>query len=165
MTRVRFSVDGNTRRAFERAPDDMEWALERKLDRAAQELAREQRRAVAKAESTTVNSIRVDNVGRLVRFAGAHVQSAVFLERGTEGGGRFPPVQSIEDWVRVAGITPVDPGWDQRDLAWAIARSIQQQGTPPQPFIEPTFRAYRRRFGELMRQGVREGVAAAGRRA
>ena len=47
------------------------------------------------------------------------------LETGRKAG-RFPPISSIEDWIRDKGITPIDISISS--LAFLIARKIAREG-------------------------------------
>jgi len=74
--------------------------------------------------------------------------------------GKMPPVESIEDWIRVRNITPDEPWMDERDLAFVIARSIAVRGTPSQPYLKPAFEtekaAGQRRIFRGIKRGIRE---------
>lgn len=53
----------------------------------------------------------------------------------------MPPVDKIKDWITVKGIVPEArglkvPTTDQ--LAWAVAKSIEQDGIEPCPLLEKT---------------------------
>lgn len=49
--------------------------------------------------------------------------------------GSMPPVDAIERWVRVKGITAYD-GKSDRQLAWAIAKKIERDGIPATNVME-----------------------------
>jgi|Deesub1362A_J573_1020465.scaffolds.fasta_scaffold00327_89 hypothetical protein len=56
---------------------------------------------------------------------------SIFVEYGTSGRDKLPPVESIEKWVRAKfGIG----GKEARRIAWAIAQEIKKHGTKPKPF-------------------------------
>jgi len=54
------------------------------------------------------------------------------------GPGRRPPINAIEDWIEVKGITG-DSGQTIRSLAFAIANSIAARGTKAQNRIPESF--------------------------
>lgn len=58
------------------------------------------------------------------------------VDEGRKRGG-FPPVQSIERWIKARGISP-RKGQTVKQLAYAIALGIQRRGYRPRPFINPT---------------------------
>lgn len=59
-----------------------------------------------------------------------------YVEWGRRKGARMPPVDAILKWVQVKPVIPQPNALSgrvptQRQLAWAIAKSIQQNGIPP----------------------------------
>lgn len=46
--------------------------------------------------------------------------------------GKMPPIKKILDWVNTRGIVPYVEGITVTQLAWAIAKQIQKQGTLPE---------------------------------
>ena len=57
-----------------------------------------------------------------------------YVEYG-RGPGRMPPIDKIEDWIRVKPIIPNSQNGkipDTRQLAFLIARKIGREGTPAQ---------------------------------
>lgn len=83
---------------------------------------------------------RISNTGQLANSvtaneAGDDDLKITFLEYGifVDSGrapGKFPPVKPIEEWAVSKGIPA--------NKAFAIARSIEQKGIRPRPFIQPT---------------------------
>jgi len=133
-------------RALTRAPRVLAVEMNKAVARTVQEMARSARRHAPKAFSHLVNSIGAVQVSPLEGLVVAGMDYARMVEEGTgpqgpqaRDGGGFPPVQHILDWIRVKRIVPDDPGMDQRDLAFAIARGIARKGTPPHPFMAPAF--------------------------
>lgn len=162
---MRIALQGDERlaAALAKAPADVTRELGWALDRAALEVAREERRRAPKATSQLTNSIGVSRTGKLSREVGPSASYATFVERGTDGPyAGVPPQQDILDWVKTAGIQPRDPADTQDDVAWAIARAIRAQGTPAQPFVGPSVRALTPRVQLLLRQGFDRGMTAAG---
>lgn len=142
--------------AFMRAPAVMTREADRGLGRAAIEVAREERRLAPKAFSTLTQSIIHRRVRPLYYEITAGVNYALAVERGAGPGGS-PPRQTLEDWIRVKGITPRE-NTTLRGLAFLIGRSIRRKGTPAQPFAEPALRNMTPRVIALMRQGVANGI-------
>lgn len=173
MSRVEISVEPSAEllRGLERAPEAIAWALDRAVQRAALEAAREMRRGAPKAFSTLTQSTGISRLAEADFRVGPSVLYAAAVERGTRGGGRMPPLQSILDWVRVRRLRAINPrlrrrelAAEQRSLAWAIARSIQRRGTPAQPFVGPVARGdrLRQRLQQLAREAVLIGLRRAG---
>lgn len=52
----------------------------------------------------------------------------VYMQRG-RAGGVMPPIAAIEQWIKDKGILPIERNMKLRGLAWAIARSIANEGT------------------------------------
>jgi len=108
------------------------------IGRSVQEMARSAKRNAPKAFSTLTNAIGAIQSSPLEGLVVAGVDYARAVEEGTEGGA-FPPVQNILDWIQVTKQVPDDPDMSQADLAYVIARSIAEHGTPAQPFMAPAF--------------------------
>lgn len=158
---MRISADIDARRvsrAFRRAPAIMTNRVDQSVHRAAKELAREARGNAPKAFSNLAGSINEQKLAPMDYLVGPSQQHGVHVELGTRGGGGFPPVQAIEDWVNKRGIG----GGAPRDAAWAIAHKIQRQGTPAQPFMGPARDSLAGRARALIADGVRAGLRAAG---
>lgn len=139
-------------KAILKAPDVLERELDKGIGRSVHEMARSARRHAPKAHSLLVNSIDVERPAPLEGIVAPSMDYAQAVEEGTglqgpQGtpSGVMPPIEHIEDWIGVAGITPNDPSMDRKDLAWAIARSIAEKGTPPQPYMEPALEENRAR--------------------
>lgn len=144
--------DEALQRYLRQFPDRAEGALDLALQRLAMEAARELRRDAPKAFSTLTQSIKDDKIGDLEYEAGPHVAYAEFVVQGRQPGGRMPPLSAIADWVRVRQLGT--PG-KERSLAWAIARKIATQGTPPNDFQTPVFERMEPRAQQLAVQYLR----------
>lgn len=156
MFEVSLRGDELVQRALRQAPDELVRQVDWALQRGAQEVAREERRDVAKATSQTANSIYPEQIGPMHYLVAPHTDYAPHIELGTEGPySGMPPVQAILDWVKTVGVTPQDPEDAPEDVAWAIARSIAARGTPAQPFVEPvrSSAAMQRRITALVEAG------------
>lgn len=88
-----------------------------------------------RASGRTEQEMRVANVqGRDKQGAFPETMSAtlegpsyvIFEDLGRKAG-RFPPIQSIQQWIRQKGIQP--EGTTIRSLAYLIARKIAREGT------------------------------------
>ena len=149
-----------------RAPDEVFAGVDWALRRAALEGSRLMREHAPKAETTLTLSIRPQRLGPMEERFGPTVEHGRYVAEGTAGGpGRgMPPIEAIEDWIRVRRITPRNDDYSPRDLAWAIARAIQQRGTRAQDFVTPVDQdpAYRARVLALVSEGVERGLTDAG---
>ena len=139
--------------AVNRIPASVLKKVSKSLDRGSHEVAREAKSLVPLAFSTLINAIQVQSVSELVRDVVAKTDYALAVEKGTGPGG-LPPVQSIEDWMKVKGI---------EGDAFLIARSIAQKGTKAQPFFEPALKAKSKRILDLVYQAASRGLSGASR--
>ena len=130
---IKFSF-GDIARLERKGPREMDWALNRILQRASQQAARDMKLEAPKAFSTLANSVQAEQTGHLEWTIRPHVQYAEYVFQG-RAPGRFPPFQPIFDWVRVKGIGGDNP----EGAAWAIRRKIGLQGTQGQDFISPVY--------------------------
>ena len=159
---LQLSLDSNKlQRAILKAPDKLERELDKAIGRSVLEMAREARSHVPKAHSLLVNAITVERPSRLEGIVAPSVVYAQAVEEGTgiygptgQASGIVPPVEFIEDWIGVAHLTPNDPSMDQRDLAWAIARTIAATGTPAQPYLAPAFESKQARAQQLLDRAI-----------
>lgn len=129
-------------RAMQAGPQILGKHLTRAIERVVLEMAREARRRAPKAFSTLTNAISSVMVSPAEGQVFAGVDYARAVEEGTRGG-RMPPRQNLEDWIRVRRIQPDDPDMSPRDLAFVMARAIAKKGTPAQPFMRPAYEAQR----------------------
>lgn len=146
-------------RALRKKPRQVMAALDSKMHRGALEVSREARRNAQKAFSTLTNAIHVYRHGQADYSVFAATDYARMVEEGTDPGG-MPSDQTLEDWIKVKGITPSDPSMDLDDLVFLLGRGIHEHGTPAQPYMEPALEAKRDRLAELMHQGVQQGLRA-----
>lgn len=154
MTDLAIHIDiSRAKAAMQQAPQVMERAIEAKLWRGAEEVAREAKSDAPKAFSNLVNSIRADRIGPL------HYQVVEGMNYGrpVEEGTRphFPNPDALRPWVeRVLGVR----GPEARDKAFLIARTISRRGTRAQPYMQPAAESKTSRLFELVQQGVDEGL-------
>jgi len=124
------------RQAFSQAPEILRRHLNKAVLRSVMEIARTARRNAPKAFSTLTQSIQHSMPDPLTGEVAPGVDYARMVEEGTGPGG-YPNPQTMLDWIKVKGISPRNPAMDQRDLAYAMARSIAHKGTPAQPYMAP----------------------------
>jgi len=143
--------------AIRQQPEKLTRELDRALDRVLFTFSRDARAEAPKAFSILANSIGVDRQGPLEGTVGPSVVYGRAVEEGTDPG-TLPPVDAIEDWIRVRHIQPNDPSMDERDLAWAIAKSIAEGGTPAQPYMRPAFEHNRARAESLINDAINRSL-------
>lgn len=80
----------------------------------------------------------------------------IWLEKGRKAG-KMPPFPKIRDWVEVKGIASGD---NIDNVAWAITKSIGDNGTKPHPFFESTKEDVNARFENEIMYAVQEDIAA-----
>lgn len=60
----------------------------------------------------------------------------VFVEKGRKGRGKLPPIQPIYDYVQARRIKPKKLNQTPLNVAWAIAKSLQNSEIKPRPFLQ-----------------------------
>jgi len=77
------------------------------------------------------------------------------VDAGRRPGG-FPPIKPIEEWIRARGIS----GGNKTDkqLAFAIATTIQKRGFRPQPFIQATVADIEQQFAEIFAEAIADDI-------
>ncbi|MDH5393957.1 MAG: hypothetical protein OEY11_12280 [Gammaproteobacteria bacterium] len=129
-------------------------------------MQRSARRKAPKAMSVLTNSIfatmALDGLGGEVTPG---VDYAEAVEDGTglwgpdkTASGKMPPIESIEDWIKVRRVVPDQPHMDTRDLAFVIARAIAARGTAPQPYLQPAFDEERPAGEKRIYRGIKKAV-------
>ena len=153
---IRVKIDSaEAQRAFKEAPLVMERTLERYLDRAGLEVAREARSAAPKAFSTLVQSIRSVKTGLLKREVAPGVSYGAFVEAG-RGPGRQPGTRNgLMDWVK---FRTGAAGKELERKTFLIARGIARRGIKAQPYMQPTFEKMEPRVHALLDEGVAAGL-------
>lgn len=161
-----FVVDVNTRKLVqalilggERLVGDADLAVQR----TAIEIGRKLKKSAPKAFSTLTNSITSSRRSLMHWRVGPHVAYSEYVEKGSRSGG-FPPLKAILSWIRVKGISPRNPSFSTRDLAWAIRRKIGSQGIKAQPFVEPLIASGfpQRRLQQLVDKAAQRAFKKAG---
>lgn len=143
----------HARKGLGKMPDAVARAVEPRLWRGAEEVARTAKINAPKAFSNLTNSIRADRIEPL-HF---QVSQGVNYGRAVEDGSAPHGVNSekLVPWVeRVLGAS----GKEARDKAFLIARAIRRRGTPAQPHMQPAADSGRDRVLELVLQGVDQGI-------
>ena len=83
-----------------------------------------------------------------------------YVNEGRRPGAKMPPIEEggagILPWVMARRIKT--PGLTQRQLAWAIAKSIAKKGIRPTPFIEDSIEFALTNFQDEIRAGAVEGL-------
>lgn len=144
--------------ALGRAPREVGRSLERGLDRAGHEVAREGKRQAPKAFSTLANSIKSSRVSPFTREVAPGVNYGRAVEEGTPPG-TMPPRSALEPWVRFRTRAT---GRELRDRAFGLARYIKEHGTRAQPYMEPTRVKMESRVVEIVRESTAAGLREAG---
>lgn len=156
--------------AMLRAPRSVATHVERKLSRGALEVAREARRVAPKAFSTLRQSIRHSRISPFEFIVSPGVNYARAVEEGAKPG-KMPNPDFLFYWVKKqSGVKWAKRGSAKRqkqrdeirDRAWGLARYIKEHGTKAQPYMKPTADKMESRVIELVRQGVVDGLHAAG---
>jgi len=149
--------------ALAQSPEILEKHLGRAISRIVGEIARDARRKAPKAFSTLTNSIRPQIIRPLEGVVAPGVDYARIVEEGTGPGG-FPPERTLLDWIRKRRIEPRDPDMDQQGLAYVIARSIAQRGTPAQPYLAPALKDNERKAARRVDAAIDAALAEIGGR-
>lgn len=159
---MRITISHNARevqQAIRQKPRQVMAALDSKMHRGALEVSREAKRNAPKAFSTLANAIHIYHHAQADYSVFAATDYARMVEEGAGPGG-MPSDQTLEDWIKVKGITPADPAMDVDDLVFLIGREIHEHGTPAQPYMQPALEAKRDRLAVLIREGVQQGLRA-----
>ena len=153
---ISISIDARrARSAFARAPDVMARAIDVKLARGAEEVARTAKRGAPKAFSNLANSIRAQRIGALNYQVATGMNYGRSVEEGRLPGKQPGVSNGLMEWVKFrTGLSgrPLDRA------TFAIARSIGRRGIRPQPYMQPAADASRSRLFDLVQQGVDEGI-------
>lgn len=93
-----------------------------------------------------------------------------YIEKGRRPGAKMPPVEAIENWIKVRKILPrpvaLKSGKQRvptvQQLAYVIARSISRKGIAPRPFmresIEDTMKDFQSKLSAAVREDVLENL-------
>jgi hypothetical protein len=103
-----------------------------------------------------------------------------FIEYGRKAG-KFPPLQSIEEWIKVKGIQPMTrtqasvKRWTQhrgsirrndggipsiKSLAYLIGRKIKEDGIQPRPILTTAIDDVYKRFAQAIDEAVTADIKA-----
>ncbi len=147
MSTMQLTIDAeNLLKAIIAQPAKLEKNLDNAIGRVLLVFSRSARNKAPKAFSTLTDSIGITRQGKLEGTTGPAVNYGEAVEKGTgvfgpndQPSGIMPPVENIFDWIQRVNITPNDPTMDSADLAWAISKTIAEEGTQPQPYMQPAF--------------------------
>lgn len=89
-----------------------------------------------------------------------------YIEKGRRAGAKMPPVEAIENWIKVRKILPrpvaLKSGKQRvptvQQLAYVIARSISRKGIAPRPFMRESIEDTLNDFSSKLTAAVREDV-------
>lgn len=89
-----------------------------------------------------------------------------YVEWGRKAGGKMPPISAILKWVQVKPVIPRPDTLSrrvptQKQLAWAIAKSIQRNGIPPTYSLRDTNDVTFRAFESKLKQALTEDLEGA----
>lgn len=139
--------------AFAIAPEIMNRNLTQFLRRAANEVAREEKKNAPKSFSNLVNSISANKISDLHYRISTGVKYGFYMEHGTKP--YFPNSTNLVPWIRQF-FKLNEP--QAKRLSFVIARSIARKGVHKHPYVEPTVKKMRPRVIELMNAGVQAGL-------
>lgn len=160
MLSLRYRIPAMLARDPSQLPDALSHRLSLGVERAAMEVAREEKNQAPKAFSTLANSIKAEKTGEFAWEVSPHVEHADYIAKGTHPGA-FPPSESIVAWIRVMHIEPYTKGVDERALAFLIGRSIKRRGIKSNPFDERTVEKMQPRFMQIIRGALAAGMREA----
>lgn len=121
-----------------------------------------------KRKPTTRNTL-VSTARYLVDVDGGTIEVSLslqdywkYVEHGRAAGGKFPPIDAIEEWIR---IKPVIPHPDakgripsEHSLAFLIARSIAKNGIPPTNSLRGSVQAQNNAFRKRLAQAAQKDL-------
>lgn len=137
--------------AIEKGPETLKKHMGLAVLDAVQNMAREAKtKRAPKFKSELANSIlpKWSSSSPLYGEVVAGKKYARMVEEGTGPGG-YPPIQDTIDWLRLKRIRPADPAMNQKELAYAVAKSIALHGTPLNPLWSPHLRATKQTWKRL----------------
>ena len=89
-----------------------------------------------------------------------------YISYGRRPGAKMPPVEAIENWIKVRKILPrpvtLKSGKQRvptiQQLAYVIARSISRRGIAPRPFMRETIAETVETFQDKLSAAIRDDV-------
>lgn len=159
MSKFRAKIDGTPKlqQAFRRLPTIVLQAAMRGLAKASIEILNDAKARLSEGGSRVTGLLF--NSGKVTESEeesnaydiGFDADYAAFVEFGRRPG-KMPPVDHIKEWVKKRHIADTysikthrqikrNEDFDKRaeNIAWAIAKSIEKQGTKAHPFLFPAF--------------------------
>lgn len=88
-------------------------------------------------------------------YGGAAAQYAIVVHEGRRPGGKMPPSDALEPWVRKKLGVPAD---EVASVSFAVARKIARVGTKPTKFLERPFREAIPGMADRMAKRIRASV-------
>lgn len=125
------------------------------------ELVANDKRATGNLISSVVGSVTIE--GDIYSAVLNVADYYKYVEWGRRAGRKMPPVSAILEWVRVKPVIPRQTTLSskvptQEQLAWAIAKSIQQNGIKPTYAMrdtnDETFRAFEARLKQALTEDL-----------
>ena len=86
-----------------------------------------------------------------------YLKYGVFVELGRRAGDRQPPINPILRWIRERGISPRD-GQSDRSLAFAIAKSIGDNGYRGVPFFRAAIRSEKKKLTASLKKAISKSI-------
>jgi len=154
--------DDKAQAALRALPDDLKRDVTLALDSGARTMARESKIRSPKAFTGLANSIQSRKLGPMRFEVIAGKNYALGVHEGQKPGHR-PAIEAIQKWIKVKGITPHNPLYNIRDLAWFIASSIERKGTKAQPFMREAAEAKKGEIENVIAAGIESALAKAAR--
>lgn len=109
-------------------------------------------------------SVKMDNSAWLISISLEDYWK--YIENGRRAGAKMPPLNVIENWIKVRNIIPhpmtlksgktVIPSVKQ--LSFLIARKISRDGIRPRPFFKQSFEAAKREFLDKITEAVQQDI-------
>jgi len=170
MHSMQLIIDADSlQQAILKSPGKLQQNLNKAITRTVQEMARSAKGHAPKAFSTLVQSIRAKKISALEGVVAPGVNYAQAVEQGTgiygpagKASGKFAPIESILDWVKVIGIQPSETGQTQEEVAWLINRKIAVTGTKPQPYMQPAYDDNKQRAEIRINRAIEKAITEAG---
>ena len=145
----------------------MEWKnLKEALDAYGQVLEDEYREQIAD-KNTFASGRLFDSVKHIVQVNDTAIELSLELEdywKWVEDGrapGKFPPLDKIEEWIRVKPVAPYPDSKGKvpsnEQLAFLIGRKIAQEGTEGKHLLEDAMESTRD-WMELIEEGIDKDV-------
>lgn len=131
--------------------------LDRFVNRAAQEFAREEKKEAPKAFTILTNSVSVKKNGNADYTIAPGTKYAKWIHDGTSP--HTPPMKPLMEWLRLTKRVPA--GRELFARARGLQRYIAAHGTKANPFVARTRTTMHPRVMILVQEGVQTGIREA----